>query len=316
MQGKGRNVFPSGAPDAFSARQADGARPTGAPSSGPEADLVGTRLGNFVLESVLGRGRMGVVYLARDEALRRPTAVKVLSWKIPPQDGQDPEEWFLGEARAMALINHPSVAQVYGVARHQDRCYIAMEYVVGSAADASIARHGPMPSELATSILVQAARAVQAAHAVGVVHGDVKPENLIVATNGAAKLVDFGMARSSAAIQTAFSGRTGTPFYTAPELWRGEAPGRSADIYALGVTYFYLLTGRPPLTGKDIPSLRAAHLEGTVPDVEHVVSGVPAACGRIVQRCLAKAVRDRYPSADMLCRDAQTLFAELRAART
>jgi serine/threonine protein kinase len=308
MHGKDRQAFPSGAPHEERARRNGSLAPGAAAPSADGTELIGTKLGNFVLESILGRGRMGIVYLARDEALRRPTAVKVLSWSIPRQDGLNPEDWFLAEARAMAQINHPSVVQVYGVARHLGRCYIAMEYVAGSSAHACVARHGPMSSEVATTILVQAARALQAAHAAGVVHGDVKPENLIVAADGTAKLVDFGMARHGAAEPVAFPGRTGTPLYTAPELWRGDAPCQAADIYALGATYFYLMTRRPPLVGNDIPSLRAAHLGGAVPDFEQLVPGAHPACGHIVRRCLAKSAPDRYPSAEMLGRDALSVL--------
>jgi serine/threonine protein kinase len=303
MHGKDRQAFPSGAPLDERGRRNSTLAPSGPAPSSAGAELIGTKLGNFVIESVLGRGRMGIVYLARDAALRRPTAIKVLSWSIPPQDGQNPEEWFLAEARAMAQINHPGVVQIYGVARHLGRCYIAMEYVLGASAHAYVANHGPMPPDVATNILVQAARALQAAHDVGVVHGDIKPENLLVGPTGTTKLVDFGMARHGAT-ETAYPGRTGTPLYTAPELWRGDAPCPAADIYALGATYFYLMTRRPPIVGKDIPSLRAAHLEGAVLDFQQLLPGISQECERIVRRCLAKSARDRYPSAEMLGREA------------
>ncbi len=97
--------------------------------------MVGAKLGNYRLERLLGRGRMGMVYLARDEALLRPTAIKILSWAMQEPTGQNPEHWFLSEARNVARINHPHVVQIYGVARHGAYCYIAMEYVEGSSAD-------------------------------------------------------------------------------------------------------------------------------------------------------------------------------------
>src|SRR5512145_3429257 len=139
--------------------------------------LVGAKLGNYRLERRLGRGRMGVVYLARDEALLRPTAVKILSWAMPESQGQDPEAWFIAEARNVARVNHPHVVQIYGVARHGNHCYIAMEYVDGATADAWVARNGPFSVERATELLIQTSSALQAAHEAGIVHRDIKPEN-------------------------------------------------------------------------------------------------------------------------------------------
>src|SRR5271167_3882106 len=128
------------------------------------AGLAGQKLGNYRLEELVGRGRMGVVYRATDEALLRPTAVKVLSWPVAEAAGQDPVQWFLSEARMVARINHPRVVQVYGVARQGPLCYIAMEYVAGESAEALVARDGPLPPEVATEVMLQAASALQAAH--------------------------------------------------------------------------------------------------------------------------------------------------------
>src|SRR5512142_143951 len=130
--------------------------------------LAGLKLGNYRLERVLGRGRMGVVYLAKDEALLRPTAIKILSWKEAEAQGHDPVKWFLAEARLVARVNHPRVVQIYGAARQGDHCYIAMEYVAGRSAAAAVAQDGPMTAEAATDVLVQAASALSAAHRSGV----------------------------------------------------------------------------------------------------------------------------------------------------
>jgi serine/threonine protein kinase len=270
-------------------------------------ELLGTRLGNYRLERVLGRGRMGVVYFATDEALLRPTALKVLSWQIPEPCDEDPEAWFLTEARAMARINHPHVVQIYGAAKHAGHCHIAMEFVDGAPAQVSIDGHGPLAPNRATEILVQAASALHAAHTADVLHCDVKPENVLIAADGTAKLGDFGMARRTSAPGTR-PVRAGTPLYTAPELWVGERASPATDIYALGVTYFYLLTGRQPLEGKDMASVRSAHLEAPIPDVRTLVPYAPAGCSHIVRRCLAKSPRDRYSSAQVLGWDALALL--------
>ncbi|MGC4067542.1 MAG: serine/threonine-protein kinase [Polyangiaceae bacterium] len=274
-------------------------------------NLVGTKLGNYRLERLLGRGRMGVVYLARDEALLRPTAVKILSWSLPEQAGQNPEAWFLAEARNVARVNHPHVVQIYGVARHGSYCYIAMEYVEGASADVWIERQGPYSPEQATEILIQTAGALQAAHDANVIHRDIKPENLLVGRDGKAKLGDFGMAHHAVNNRSADANRAGTPHYTAPEIWRGEVASPATDIYALGATYYYLLTGRPPYAANDLTELISAHLNAPLPDLRTVNARVPQACQDLLARCMAKSKQNRIPSAQALGFEARAVLRNL-----
>lgn len=273
--------------------------------------LCGTKLGNYRLERVLGRGRMGIVYLARDEALLRPTAVKLLSWQASDREGQDPEAWFLAEARSVARINHPNVVQIYGVAKQERRCYIAMEYVAGGSVEALVTKSGPMTPVRATGILIQCAEALHAAHNVGIVHRDVKPENLLVGADGVVKLGDFGMAMHLARPRANEPARAGTPNYTAPEIWEGQPASASSDLYALGATYFFMLTGRVPFEARDLQALVAAHLRGLIPSASMHVSSVPAGCDRLIRKCLAKSTKDRLASARALSLEAQALLREL-----
>jgi serine/threonine protein kinase len=279
------------------------------------AALAGQKLGNYRLEQLVGRGRMGVVYRANDEALLRPTAVKVLSWAAAEAAGQDPVKWFLSEARLVARINHPSVVQIYGVARHADLCYIAMEYVAGASAEALVARGGPLAPAAATEILLQAATALQAAHASGVVHRDVKPGNLLVGAGQVTKLGDFGIAMGPPDVDPNSRRRlrVGTPHYTAPEIWRGEAASPASDLYALGATYFQLLTGRPPFPDADAFAVEQAHLRAPVPDPRTLRPDVPASCAALAMRALAKAPRDRPASAEEVVTAARAVLRELRA---
>jgi hypothetical protein len=278
------------------------------------AALVGTKLGNYRLTQLLGRGQMGAVYLATDEALLRPTAIKLLSWVTPDAPGHDPVQWFLAEARMVARINHPRVVQIYGAARQGDLCYIAMEYVPGTSAEAMVAKDGAMQPERATDILLQAASALHAAHRSGVVHRDVKPGNLLIGSGGHTKLGDFGMALGSVeALRAAAQSRAGTPYYTAPEIWRGEPASPASDIYALGATYFQLITGRPPYRGADLPTVEAAHLKGPIPDPREIVASLPASCAALVRRALAKAPQDRHPSAQVLLWEGRRVLVELEA---
>jgi type II secretory pathway predicted ATPase ExeA len=278
------------------------------------ARLVGTKLGNYRLERLVGRGRMGVVYLAQDEALLRPTAIKVLAWPAAEAQGHDPVQWFLAEARLVARINDPRVVQIYGAARQGDLCYIAMEYVPGKSSDAMLAEDGRVAPEVATDILVQAAIALHAAHAAGVIHRDVKPGNLLVGPGGVTKLGDFGMAYGSAGQRVGNATvRAGTPFYTAPEIWSGAVASEASDIYALGATYFHLLTGQPPFVGPDIPAVEQGHLTLPVPDAGALVPSLPPACLALLRRALAKAPGDRQPSARALALEGRKVLQELAA---
>jgi len=289
------------------------------PSSRPTEDqdltkLVGLKLGNYRLERLIGTGRMGVVYLAKDEALLRPTAIKLLAWKAADAKGQDPVRWFLSEARLVARINHPRVVQIYGAARQDDHCYIAMEYVVGRSAE-SMAAEGPVPPEVATDIVMQAASALHAAHRSGVIHRDVKPANLLVGAGGVTKLGDFGLALGGPEVSAGNAHvRVGTPYYTAPEIWSGGKATVASDLYSLGATYFHLLTGRPPYPGTDVASVERAHLRSPVPDPRSVVRSLPASAAALVMRALAKDPKARPESAMVLLWEARRVQQDLVAS--
>ncbi len=272
------------------------------------------KLGNYRLERILGQGRMGVVYLARDEALLRPTALKILAWAFPEPTGYDPEAWFLAEARNVARVNHPSVIQVYSVAKHGAYCYIAMEYVDGVAADRIVSRGGPFEPVKATEIVLQIAGALQAAHACDVVHRDIKPANILIKADGTAKLGDFGMALNRNTGRTSGShDRVGTPQFTAPEIWRLEPATPATDLYALGATYYFLLTGQPPFDTKDLQTMMTAHLSSDPPDPRDRVPSITPDSAAIVQRCMSKAPCERFESAQALAWELRGLLRTLMA---
>ena len=263
--------------------------------------MIGTRFGNFRIVEFLGRGRMGAVYLAEDEALLRPTAVKVLDWAMPSAGGDDPVQWFLAEARNVARINHPNVIQIYGAARHGNHCCIAMEYVDGSSLDKIVAATGPLSSSRATEVVHAVASALAAAHASGVIHLDVKPANIMVARNGAVKLGDFGMAVGPRATAGRTSLAVGTPYFTAPEIWSGQPAGPSADLYSLGATYYFLLTGRQMFPSGSADELRRRHLDEPPPDPREVDPRIPAEHVALFRRLVAKQPVDRFASAEQFC---------------
>ncbi len=256
------------------------------------------RIGRFELRRQLGKGGMGVVYAARDPQLDREVAIKVLT--ASSTDGDDAQRRWLREARALAKVNHPNVVQAYDVGTTtQGEVYIAMELVQGRSLRELGVQRGDDPNEV-LEIYLQAARGLAAAHAVGVVHRDFKPDNVVLASDGRPRVVDFGLARSEGDPTTVIdSGERsassvgdritqtgtvlGTPAYMAPEQRSGEAVDARADQYSLCVALHEALYGRRPGD--------AAEATG---------SGRHDLVARVVRRGLASAADDRWPSMDAL----------------
>jgi len=213
----------------------------------------GTRVGNYVVIEELGRGGMGVVYLAEDQRLGRRVALKAL----PASVASSPElrQRLRREARAAATISHPGVAVVYALEEIDDHLFIASEYVRGDTLRAVIA-HGPIVPARAQAMALEIVSALAAAHQAGVIHRDLKPENVLIATDGRIKIVDFGIAQiegPEATRLTRAGAMLGTPAYMAPEQLLGGSVDARADIYAVGVVLSEMLTGHHPLRGGAIP---------------------------------------------------------------
>jgi len=222
----------------------------------------GTRVGSYEILSEIGRGGMGIVYLAQDERLGRRVALKSLPAGAAIQP--DLRERLRREARAAATISHPSVAVVYALEEVDDHLFIATEYVQGETLRAVIA-HGPLPPDRARSIATDIAGALAAAHEAGVIHRDLKPENVLIKSDGSVKVVDFGIAHVegpgvSRLTRTGFM--LGTPAYMAPEQLLGGQVDPRADVYAWGVVLSEMLQGHHPLdratTDKPSPPVSAA----------------------------------------------------------
>jgi len=244
--------------------------------------LPGTHVGAYRVLEEIGRGGMGVVYLAEDVRLGRHVALKAL----PAAVAMHPElrERLRREARAAATISHPSVAVVYALEELNDHLFIASEYVRGETLRSEIAR-GPMPPERARAIAAEIAGALGAAHDAGVIHRDLKPENVLIKPDGGVKVVDFGIAQiegPEATRLTRVGAMLGTPAYMAPEQLLGAAVDRRADIYAWGVVMSEMLTGRHPLRGD------AAARDGVV---------VTGPFATVISRCLQADPTARYASA-------------------
>jgi Protein kinase domain len=261
---------------------------------------------------VAGRGGMGVVYRALQLDLDRPVALKL----IAPQLAEDTafRERFGRESRAAASIDHPNVIPIYYTGEHDGTLYIAMRYVEGSDLRSLVRAEGRLDPGRAANIVSQVASALDAAHARGIVHRDVKPANVLLGAADHAYLTDFGLTKNltSHTGSTRAGGWVGTLGYVAPEQIRGERIDARADVYALGCVLYHALTGSPPYQRDSDEATLWAHLHDDPPSVAAQTPGVPQAFDEVLRRAMAKDPDDRYPSAGDLGRAA--LAAAGRAA--
>lgn len=268
----------------------------------------GAIVGDFILRDRLGEGGMGTVYLAHQVSLDRPAALKVLHDRY----GSDAAyiQDFVREARAAAAINHPNIVQAYAVGEDDGLFYFAMEYVQGSTLKQVLLHGGRLVSDRALSIAEQVAGALDFAWcSQGLVHRDIKPDNIILTADGSVKLADLGLARKLT--DTASDGTQelyGTPQYIAPEHLLGSPGDTRSDIYSLGATLFHALTGRFPFEGGSPAEIAQKHLTDRLPPLREVCPDVPAPLAQVVEVMLSKRAQHRYP-------DAAALLADLRALR-
>ncbi len=256
----------------------------------------------------LGRGAMGVTYRARDQVLHRDVALKVIDLPAESHRAERARENFLHEARAAAALRHPNVADVFqfGTSLGEDRCYYAMELVEGETLEALVRREGPLAVPAALEVALQVARALAGAAAHGLIHRDLKPANIMLAANpsGASepevKVIDFGLARALGAVDLAPGEFVGTPIFASPEQLAGRAVDARSDIYSLGATLWYALTGRLPCPGKTIEEIRVCQQTVQLPVKELVVRKVPASLIQLLRQTLASDPAERPQSARAL----------------
>jgi eukaryotic-like serine/threonine-protein kinase len=246
----------------------------------------------YRVERALGGGAMAAVYLAHDEELQRPVAIKILADQFASDD--ELRTRFLREAKLASRLSHPNVVRVYDAGEAGDRLFIVMEYVAGSTlADCGTLSHGE-----AVRLVRQACSGLQHAHDAGLVHRDIKPANLLLGDDGVLKIADFGIARAADATQLTQQGTIlGTAAYLAPEQAAGETVGPAADIYALGAVLYELLTGRPPHPAGSLAELGEAQRAGAITPPRDLAPSVPPAIEAAVMRALAREPRFRPASA-------------------
>lgn len=252
-------------------------------------------VGRYSLERQIGRGGMGVVFLARDVRLDRPVAIKLLRPEIAGEPAF--RERFINEARTAARLSHPHLVSIHAVEEAGELVYFVMAYIDGETLGERIRRQGPLSSDEASRVLREVAWALSYAHASGVIHRDIKADNVLLErSTGRALLADFGIALAA---DSKDEGQlVGTTTYLSPELIEGGPASPRSDLYALGVVGFFAVSGRLPFDGATSTEVMARHLTQPVPRVDEAAPGVSARLARAIDRCLAKQPDQRFPSAE------------------
>ena len=254
----------------------------------------------YLLATIAGGG-MAIVYKAQDRLLNRIVAVKVMR----PEYAQDPSflDSFRQEAQAAANLTHPNVVTIYDVGQDDDRHYIVMEYVEGRDLKSIIQEEAPFSIGRALDIAIDVCAGVGFAHRAGIVHCDIKPQNVLIAPDGRVKVTDFGIARAfSQIVPREVEMVWGTPHYFAPEQAAGEPPTPASDVYSVGIMLYEMLAGRLPFDGPDHASLARMHMHDDPTPLHRLNPQVPLQLEQIVQKVLSKEPAGRYRSAEHLGR--------------
>ena len=283
-------------------------------TTGAAGVLTGTVLsGRYRLESKLGSGGMSTVYLARDETLERWVAAKVLHREI--SDQPDQIERFRREARAVAQVSHPNVVAVIDAGEDGGRPYIVFEYCDGETLKQRIDRQGGLPLDESAAYAIEVGRGLAAAHARRLVHRDVKPQNVLIDSEGRAKVTDFGIARELEQDGLTKTGRVlGTTDYVSPEQAMGQQVDARSDIYSLGIVLFEMLTGEVPFKADNLVGVAMKHVNEKIPDVQKRRRDVSSALAAVVERATEKKPDKRYSDMNAMLADLENAL-EVEVAR-
>ena len=265
--------------------------------------------GRYELEKLVGSGGMSNVFRAHDRLLERTVALKILHEQYTRDD--DYVERFRREARAVAQLAHPNIVTVIDRGEQDGRQYIVFEFVEGENLKEIVAR-GPVPVRVAVGLALQVARALSFAHDRGLVHRDVKPQNVLLNEDGQAKVTDFGIARSLDVQGVTQTGTVlGTSDYIAPEQARGQKVDPKTDIYSLGAVLYELLTGDVPFAGDNFVAVAMRHVNEPAPSVLEHRPDCPVRLDLAIQRAMAKDPADRFESMDDFCAELEACLAEV-----
>jgi serine/threonine-protein kinase len=278
------------------------------------SSYVGTLLSDrYRLDAMVGTGGMSTVYRAFDTVLERQVAIKLMHREIASHSDQ--LERFRREARAVAQLNHPHVVGVIDAGEDDGTPYIVFEFVEGETLKDRIRRHGRLPLPEAVAYAIEIARALGAAHERGIVHRDVKPQNVLVDEEGTAKVTDFGIARTLDQDGLTADGRVlGTTDYVSPEQALGHAVTGQSDLYSLGIVLYEMLTGEVPFSGENQVAVAMKHVREEIPDIQMRRPEVSSALAAVLDRATAKDLGRRYADDSQLIADLEDVLA-IEAAR-
>ncbi|MHC5018690.1 MAG: serine/threonine-protein kinase, partial [Planctomycetota bacterium] len=276
------------------------------PIGPPRAPQPGDVLGGCRIERKLGQGGMGAVYLATHLMLDKPVALKILDPRL--MNTKEVIGRFQLEARAAAKLDHENIVRVLNVGAEAGLYFMTQEFVKGESLMDVLKRNGPLPPKKAAAVIREIARGLAAAHNEGVIHRDIKPGNVMMTAEGKVKVADFGLAKEMHSdAELSHTGQVlGSPHYLSPEQGAGRPVDHRTDLYALGVTYFFLLSGKRPFDGATPIAVIFKHINEAPPKVSKFAPKTPAGHVAIVSKCLKKDPDQRYP-------DAETLIADIDA---
>lgn len=259
----------------------------------------------YEVVSHIGQGGMADVFLAVDTILNRQVAIKILRADLSTDAVSILR--FEREAQAAAALAHPNIVEIYDVGDYKGHHYIVMEYVTGKTLKQVIRSRGPLVNEEAVDIMKQLCSAISEAHSRGIIHRDIKPQNVIVKADGSIKILDFGIATAKGSMQlTQANNVMGSVHYLAPELAKGEAASPQSDIYALGIVLYEMLAGDVPFKADQAVQIALKHMREPMPDVRLINASVPQSIANVITRATAKDPNNRYGSCREMLRDIST----------
>jgi serine/threonine protein kinase/tetratricopeptide (TPR) repeat protein len=271
--------------------------------------MPGRMISHYKILHKLGEGGMGVVYKAEDTRLNRIVALKLLPLELT--DDAEVRNRFIQEARAASALNHPNISIIYDIGESKEGTFIAMEWIEGGSLAEKI-HEGSLGVEEATKIAIQVGEALREAHQKGIVHRDIKSENIIISTSGKIKIIDFGVAKLQGSTEQPEENlRIGTMAYMSPEQIWGKEVDHRTDIWSLGIVWYEMLAGERPFKGEYEESLVYSILNADPMSISALHPDVPEMASRIVQKALAKDMRERYQAIESFIEDLKTMFHTL-----
>jgi len=274
--------------------------------------MIGKRLDErYELKQVIGEGGMSRVYLAYDMILNRDVAIKVLHYDFDDEEASTKR--FRREALSATSLSHPNIVDIYDVGEDDGHQYLVMEYIHGQTLKHFIQSNGPLAPEQAVPIMQQIVSAIAHAHYNGIIHRDIKPQNILMDESFQVKITDFGIAMAlNATAHTKTNSIIGTVHYLSPEQARGGIATKKSDIYSLGIVFYELLTGKLPFSAETAVAIALKHLQEETPSIRMQNPSIPQSVENVILKATAKKASDRYQTADEMYEDLLTVLSPER----